>query len=310
MSETKRMHYVPKTYLKYFSDRQEKNTGDEYFIHVLPKPLNIDHRITKRNTKKVCVKNNIYTLNGAREQERQFLEEMYSTLYEEGYDNLYKILTDEKREILTPTERYSIISFVVSMFYRNNSWSNGHNRFMDEMYAKAYHLSKVNGHDSFFMEEEEISIANRTLEQMQKDSHKENNPAMALLLAEKTFQLSRLRLTTDVVTIVKVIGDFEFITSDNPVTFRNEGTKCPIPFDPTNTLSLPIDNKHLLQLRPWAHELDVNMIGRVTVGSFIAGVHTATNNQFQLGQSGTILLGTETGLNNFQQKPLGILSKT
>jgi len=66
---------------------------------------------------------------------------------------------------------------------------------------------------------------------------------------------------------------------------------------------LPIDNKHLLQLRPWGSELDLHMIGRMNEWSFMAGANTMMNNQFQLGQSGKLLLGTLTGLEKFLQDP-------
>ena len=59
------------------------------------------------------------------------LENMYKEVFENGYDNLYKILTNESKESITPTECYSVISFVVSIFYRNNYWINLHNKFMD-----------------------------------------------------------------------------------------------------------------------------------------------------------------------------------
>jgi hypothetical protein len=303
MAETKRMHFVPKTYLKHFSKELTKGKEKEHFIYVLHKSTVGFNQIKEVNIKNVCVENDIYTLHGSTSEERQFIERMYNTLYESGYDNLYKILTDDTKDTLTTEERYSIISFVVSMFYRNNSWANGYNKLMDETYAKAFHLSKANGKDSFFLGETEISIAGKTLEDLQKENRKQDSPMIAATLAKKIFELTRLRSINDVVTVIKLTGDFEYITSDNPITFRNESLRRPIPIDPTNTLTMPIDSKHLLQLRSWGHELDPHTIGRMNEASFIAGINTMINNQFQSKQSGKFLLGTQSGLEKFLQDP-------
>lgn len=289
------MHYVPRSYMKNFSVERK---GD-YFINALSK--DIGAKPFEINTKNVCVKKDIYTLGGSTESQRLLIENMYCELYESNYDDVYKIITEDTKHEVTPKERYSIISFVVSMFYRNNSWTTSHNSFMDETYAKAYHLTKVNDQDSFFFGEEEISIVGKTLENLQKESRKQETPMIALNAARAMFQLIRLRVINDVVTVVKSSTNHEYITSDNPVTIRADDIKQrPIPLDPKNTLSIPIDKNHLLQLRPWGHELDRKMLGRMTEHSFISAINITINNQAQFAQAGRFVLGTEVGLENFK----------
>lgn len=300
MGETRRMQYVPRTYLQNFAQQKR----GEYFINVLPKDSN---RIFETNIKNICVETDIYSLPGATEKERQLIENMYSELYEKGYDALYKLLTNETKETITTEERYSIVSFVVSMSYRNNSWGNFHNKLMDDTFEKAYSLTKDNGKDSFFFEDLEISIVGKTLEELQKENRKQDRPMIALVTAQKIFELTRLRVLGDFVSIVKAKSGSEFITSDNPVSFKGKKiNQRPIPFDPTNSLWMPIDKDHLLQIEPWAGELDWKMIGRIKSG-ILPDVVVPMNNNFQLQQSGKFLLGTESGLKSFQTKPMGII---
>ncbi len=103
-----------------------------------------------RDIANVCLETDLYLLDGDTEEERQALEKLCREFFEDGYDAIYRILTDDKRDFITMGERYDIISFVVSMFYRNNSWVVGYNTLMNETIAKAYTLAKENGKDSLF----------------------------------------------------------------------------------------------------------------------------------------------------------------
>ena len=301
MGETKRMHYVPRTYLKHFSNATVKGPNDIlYRIHAVSVPWLDDSQLKLLSITDVCLENDLYALPGQTPEERLFLENMYNELYEKNYDSYYTLLTDESREKISPLERRAIISFVVSMFYRNSSWGNAYNKLMDETYAKVFTLAEEHGNESFFMDDKEISIAGKTLKEFQKENKEKDRPMVALSQAQRIFELIRLRLINDVVTIVKLENtNLEFITGDTPVTFRDSSSKHPMPFDPYNTLSIPLDNKHLLQLRPWGHELDKDVIGRMDATSIIAEGTTIINNYFQAAQAGRFIFGTEPGLRMF-----------
>ena len=133
---------------------------------------------------------------------------------------------------------------------------------------------------------------------------------IALETAQRIFELIRLRVNNDFISIVKARPGFEFITSDNPVSFKgHKVNQRPIPFDPTNSLWLPIDKDHLIQVQPWADQLDWTMIGRLNDGPF-PGLMTSMSNNFQFHQSSQYLLGTEIGLQKFREKPMGIIPVT
>lgn len=123
-------------------------------------------------------------------------------------------------------------------------------KMITDRIVKAYYLTKESGQDKFLLGEQEISIIGKTLDELQSESQAKDRQLMALITAQKIFELIRLRILNDVVTVVKT--KHELVTSDNPVKFRGENrNQRPIPMDPTNTLSIPIDKNHLLQLRPW-----------------------------------------------------------
>jgi len=129
---------------------------------------------------------------------------------------------------------------------------------------------------------------------------------MAAMAIEQTMQLTRLRVLNDFISIVKARDGFEFLTSDNPVSFKASGSpRRAIPFDPTNSLWMPIDSKHLLQLEPWADQLPGMTMGRMPDGPF-AGTMTSMNNSFQEAQCDKYLIGTMSGLKIFQANTLGI----
>jgi hypothetical protein len=303
MAETRRMHYVPRIYLEKFA--QERR--GEYYIHALEKHTG---KIFPPNIKNICVENDLYLLEGSTEKERQIIEKMYCQLFETGYNTIYKILIDATRDRITMEERYEIISFVVSMFYRNNIWNIGFNKLMNETLAKAYRLSKANGKEAFFFGEQEISIAGKSLEELQKRNRDKDRQMIALNNIQRIFELTRMRVINDVVTVVKT--EDLLVTSDNPVSFRGVDVNVtPIPIDPNNTLSLPIDDRHLLQLRPWGDKLenDITMLGRMPEFSIVSGAIAETNNQFQYRQTERFLLGTEAGIKGFQYDPTGELFK-
>ena len=177
---------------------------------------------------------------------------------------------------------------------------------MDNLYERAYYHSKANGHETFFFEKEEISIAGKTLDELQKQNKIKDRPLGAVTSAQKTFELVRIRKINDTIIVTKLNENYEFITSDNPVTCRNTPGQHVMPFDPTNTLSLPINNKYMVQLMHCDDkDIDNTMIGRFP-SELMSGINSSMNNQYQMAQSDRFLLGTETALKKFQQNPSAV----
>jgi|GEM_PF-790368 len=298
--ETKRQHFVPRAYLKYFS--LEKS--GEFFINAVPKASPTQDKIFTPNIKNVAIEKDIYTLPGDSEGERQLIERLYSDNFEAHYDKVYQILTDPNKKEVTKGERDLIISTVVTMFYRTTKWINSHNKFMARVIHDMFALAKRAGTDYFMFEKERISIAGKTEEQLADEFKLENRPSQVLTQLQVALSLIEARSFNDGINIIKLNDgiDNEFITSDNPVSYYRAGVNEIMPFDPKNVLSVPLDNKHILMLMPYADTETKNLIIRRTDSAMMSVAQKLTANYNQWHNSEKFILGTETGLKEYLDK--------
>ncbi|CAC9974439.1 DUF4238 domain-containing protein [Flavobacterium panici] len=295
MVEVKRQHYVPRTYLKNFSSER----GDKYFIKALPSANCIEEAIYESSTLNICLQTGLYTLPGETEQQRMLIEKFYSDNYEAYYDEVYQILTNPTRKTITEAERELIISTVVTMFYRTTKWINQHNTFFNRVLENAYALAKNNGFDYIIFEKEKVSIANKTLEQLQKEYKFESRPSQVITQLETALSLIKWRTQKDTIMVVKIIDDPEYITSDNPVAYDGPSGKNLAPFDAENILKLPLDPKHLLLLMPYGNEENKLNITRSERSGIASENSKLTSNYSQLLNSERFLLGTDKGLKSY-----------
>ena len=298
------MHYVPRTYLKHFAREVINDDAPEYFIHTLNKE---NGSLKEINIKNICVETDMYKIESNNPEMRQLVERIYGKVFEDNYEELYNLLINENKSHITPEQRFTAIQFVISMYYRNNIWLNSQNHLWDETLEKIYYLCKANGKDSYMSGDQEVSIAGKTLEDLKKESRIENRSMSALVSMQAIFKLSKVRFQKDVICVTKINSPFEFLTSDNPVNARGEKSGYVMPIDPTNTFSIPINSQFLLLLRPWAGELDQNMIGRMDERALMAAVQSSVNNVYQNAQSTRFVLGSKTALEEYHRKPMGIL---
>ena len=295
MTEVKRQHYVPRTYLKNFSTKR----GEEFYIKALPSNNCIDDAIYESNTSNVCLQKKLYTLPGETEQQRMLIEKFYSDNYETYYNDIYAILTDSTKKKLTEDERELIISTVVTMFYRTTKWINQHNDFFYRVLENAYTLAEDNGYEYFMFEKEKISIADKTFEQLHQEYKYESRPAQVITQLDVALKLINWRIEKDTIMIIKLMDDSEFITSDNPVIYAGIQGKSLAPFDAENILKLPLDSKHLLLLMPYGDEENKLNISRSERTGTMSQTSKLTSNYSQFLNSERFLLGTETGLKSY-----------
>lgn len=235
INDVKGQHYVPRTYLKHFS----LETSEEFFIYMLQ-----IKEYEERNIKKICLENDLYTLHGTTTQERMLIEKFYSDEIEKHYDEIYNILVDPDKKTINDGERELIIATVVTMLYRTTKMKNRHNSVMYKTLEQIYEL--CNRMDKTY-------FADKTLDNLYKEHKNTNRPMQMMLQLEIAFKLVKIRLSRDGIVVIKLENDdCEFITSDNPVLYSSIETNLNSPFNPENILCLPIDNKHVLLLMPYA----------------------------------------------------------
>jgi hypothetical protein len=167
-NEVNRQHYVPRTYLKHFS----VNRSGEFFIKALPTSACKEERIIEINISNVCLQKDLYNLPGDTAEKRMLIEKFYSENYEAHYNKIHEILIDPSKKKLSDAERELIISTVVTMFYRTTKWMGLHNEFFNRVLEQAYFLCQQTGKEYFMFGKQKISIAGKSLEQLQKDQPK------------------------------------------------------------------------------------------------------------------------------------------
>lgn len=295
MTDVKRQHYVPRTYLKNFAISR----NDEFYISALPINNCVESAIYEANIINVCLETGLYTLPGETENQRMLIEKFYSDNYETFYNDVYNILTDESKKTITEAERELIISTVVTMFYRTTKWINQHNTFFNRVLETAYTLAVDKGFDYFNFEGQKISIANKTLDQLQKEYKYESRPNQVITQLEIALKLIRWRMEKDGIMIIKLADDSEFITSDNPVIYEGPQGKVLAPFDAENVLKLPLDSKHLLILMPHADEEAKLLISRSERTGVMSYSSKLTSNYSQLQNAERFILGKNSALKSY-----------
>lgn len=301
--ETKRQHFVPRTYLKHFSER----AGDKFFISALPKDSTKTETIKKISITNVGLENDIYTLPGDTKKKRLLIEQFYSDNYEAHYDRVYEILIDPIKVKLTEEEHYLVVSTVVTMLYRTTKWVNSFNDFIKREFDGLYELCEYAKTDYFIFEGDKVSIKGKSKEQLYSEYKFESRPAKIISQLEIALKSIKLRASRDGIYVVKLMEkDCEFVTSDNPVAYSNTGLGGAMPFDPDNLLSLPLDNKHLLTLMPFADSETKSLIVRNNEAGSSCFMQSLISNYDQFKSSERFMLGTDTGLKSYLSTKNGL----
>lgn len=252
MSKPVHQHFIPKSYLNNFADTK----GEKNFISAKNKENAKPFVVSTRD---ICVEKNLYTIPNSKN--KFAIENFYADNIDSKFPQIYKILTDRTIDNIDIETKVKIISVSLSLYFRTPKFLNQENRLFEELVREAQKNSK--GGD-FIVEYsgEEIIITSNEVEEIIKEQ-KEHNRIRFLnqhLDAFEKFVRSKLK---DIIYVYHIIDDSELITSDNPVLIRpyadptdenfdNEKYYNQVinPFDKTNTIHVPLDNKTILTILP------------------------------------------------------------
>ena len=285
--ETKRQHFVPRVYLKNFA----KKYGDKWLIDSVNMEDPSHH--FSGNIDDVCVKKNFYTLTGGTEKERQAIENFYQDI-ETKYDSVYSKLVDTNIREIEDEEKQIIIAFLTTLLFRNLSWVERYNEFVERSFRKAYALCNQHGKKKFNYLGKQISFENQDFEEVLDEHLTSIKDGQVSVQVDVALRLSQLRAEDEFFVTELGEENSNFVTSDNPVVIQSESKGYVMPFDPENILSLPLNNKFLLYLMPSSIspiKIKPNYIARDQKTDLLCRTEELTANFLQIRNTNRFLLG-------------------
>lgn len=244
-------HFIPQTYLRKFSHSRQDKT---YFVDVFDKQTG--KYIYDMSVKNICVETDLYTLKHLQGEERYSIENFFSDAIENKYPKVYKLLVEEKKKDITAEEKKFILLTTLSMYFRTPK---ALNQFVDFAGRLIRDVKENTTQKSMDFMGYEISLEEKSFTEIKKEikeTSRVNYIQTQIALLE---QLVKFKMS-DGLTVIELIGEQEFITSDNPVEIRNVFNQGFHLFDSKNSIYVPLDSKHALFIAPKDNDVIINQI--------------------------------------------------
>lgn len=257
MSKPRRQHFIPKSYLRQFSDVD----GDKAFVEAFN--VNSGELKYSFSISNLCVSKNIYTLPAVDEKDKYVLEHFYAENVDAVYPEVYKLLTDHKVTKITEEQRHKILYTTLSLYFRTS-------RFLDENNEKLDWVIEQMTKDSQSGENAELFLhfGGRGYKFLRKDIEavKEKirfaNRADFIFSHLEQWQAFVKHKNNSQIAVSYILDDINLISCDNPVRIYNHKVHAKDIFNPDNSIQLPLDQKHLLWISPNNEDWDRDMIYR------------------------------------------------
>jgi len=284
--ETKKQHWVPRTYLEKFSTVRKK---DEFQIYVVDK-LFLDKPFSN-NIKKVCAENYLYTLQGKTEEQRQLIENFYGQLFDNNYNKFYSILTNPNVKQISPLESRLIISTAITLIFRNPRLRNIQNKLIRDALEDGFKFAQKNDKEYFFIEEEKIIVKGKNIDEVCKSYINKSKDLLNIQQIDFALKLINLRINDQIHVVKLDEQEHSLITCDNPVILYNRNNNIIAPFDKNNEIKIPIDNKHNLYIYPHDSYTRTNYVTRAFHKGVLSKREMLASNGEQHKSSIKFLLG-------------------
>lgn len=245
MSKKQHQHFIPKSYLKNFALKKDNAFLVEAKLKSDKKPKNELISITD-----ICVNKNLYTLPNRNGDEKYALEDFYAREIDEVYPEVYNWLIDPKKTTITSDERGKIIMTTMSLFFRTPKFLNYNQRTLNSVleYAKKNFQNK-NGDIKFKFKDIELDFNIKDIDEVTQNL-KLQNKVEFLQGHLKDWHEFRMFKLFSAISVYKIYDNIDLITSDNPVIMHSIKGNTFNLFDPSNMISLPLDNKHYISIFP------------------------------------------------------------
>lgn len=287
MSKPRHQHYIPKSYLRNFALAQDEK-------HFVEAKLKSEEEPKARliSIRDICVDKNIYTIPNNDSDEKYAIEKYYASEIDSIYQAIYQLLIDETVTEITDEQRRKIILTTMSLFFRTPKFLNLNEKRIDKIldiacnrFMNNYGWIKVqlNGYMLDFHIEE--------IEEVRSKLHIDNKLMFLKQHLEALHRFVEFKMNAGI-SVITVIGEIDLITSDNPVEMHSIFNNRFDPFDPTNIIQLPLDNRHYLIIYPNTEAVIKEMVFRSERDLYfvLTSNHNAEKNSedWILGKPGSI----------------------
>jgi len=287
--ETKRQHFVPRTFLKHFCNNNGKLTG-----------LNKDYpeNQIEVSLSNICLQNHLYTIDfeNSEKEERQFLENFYCKYFEKDYNEIFEILTDDSVKQISKTLKSKIIETVNSMYWRVAKWLNKSKETQKVALEKLIEVSKkLNNPIVKLGNGNTMDISGKTVDDLLIEFEPNRKFGFIVKQLEGITEFAKKRLN-DNISIFRTFGDHQFLTSDNPIVLNNGEERLVDRIDTSCHIMLNISPTHCLTIMPPNRE-EYLFINRSIMSENYSFMYTGINNDHQFRNCERFVLGTKEGIN-------------
>ncbi|WP_405224663.1 DUF4238 domain-containing protein [Dokdonia sp. Asnod1-B02] len=266
----KNQHYIPRSYLKNFGylvseyTRPSGKVDKKYSIYNIEKGGDIK----VNSTKKVCKMEYLYDLPFANEQHRQFIERAYDKEVDRHFAEVTEFISDESLKTISDEMREKLLKCALSLYFRTPR-----------------HVA---------ISEKEKAIVSRLPEGKQQkllDTFKTRRLEKHLENFEKLYNQKK----KNGICINKAVGDWDFISGDNPVIIRAPSGQFIDVFSLENIIHVPFSPKFCITIMPDTETNEVPTFARYDYPNH----HIMTINYDIEERHDQYIFGSEKALNDY-----------
>nr|MCS3814774.1 hypothetical protein [Mucilaginibacter sp. X4EP1] len=224
-----------------------------------------DESATKKDLisiKDICVNKNLYTLPNKTGDEKYALENYYADEIDKVYPEVYDWLVNPQVVKITPEQRMKIVMTTMSLFFRTPKFLNSNQRTINALLNYAINNAQdKDGNIKFKFREYNLDFNIKDIEEVRNNLKIDNKSKFLQGHLKDWHDFVSFKLKS-AISVYKIYEETELITSDNPVIMHSVENNPFDLFDPTNIISLPLDNKHYLTIFPNTEEVMLDTIHR------------------------------------------------
>ena len=257
MRRPKHQHFIPKSYLKNFAICK----GEKQFVEA--KLRNEDEpKQGLISINDICVNKNIYTIPNKDEDKKYALEDYYAREIDAIYPDVYNLLVNPEITEIDANQRGKIIKTTMNLFFRTPKFLNSNQRTTNHILDYAIRNFKdMNGNVKFEFKGTKLNFNVKDVDDVRLGLKIDNKVKFLKDHLNDWHQFINFKLYS-AISVYHIYDDIDLITSDNPVIMHSiKGNSFNV-FDPSNMISLPLDNKHYLSIFPNTEEAMLNTIYR------------------------------------------------